>query len=268
MQRTCAALALVALCGCGVSKAEYDAKEQEVEGAKQQVTQLQQQLASDEQQITQLKSAVGMAQSKAMTDDQKSQLEEAKRAMQEAEERGKLLTDLTAKFKKMIDAGHLKVTTRHGRVVLQLHNDVLFDTGEADVKPAGKQALAEVAATLRGVGAKRFQVAGHTDTQPITTDKKKLFPTNWELSSARAIAVVKLLTAQGVDPSMLSAAGYGQYDPVAPNATPDGMAKNRRIEITLVPNVAELVKEAQTAPPASAAPAPVASASAAPVASH
>jgi chemotaxis protein MotB len=256
------------LCACGVSKEEYDAKEKEANGAKQQVGQLQQQLATDEQQITQLKSALGMAQSQAVTDDQKSQLEEAKRAMQEAEERGKLLTDLTAKFKKMIDAGHLKVTTRHGRVVLQLHNDVLFDTGEADVKPAGKQALAEVAATLRGVGAKRFQVAGHTDTQPITTDKKKLFPTNWELSSARAIAVVKLLTAQGVDPSMLSAAGYGQYDPVASNATPDGMAKNRRIEITLVPNVAELVKEAQTAPPASAAPAPVASASAAPVASH
>jgi chemotaxis protein MotB len=132
----------------------------------------------------------------------------------------------------------------------------------------GTKALAEVAGTLRTVGAKRFQVAGHTDTQPITTDKKKEFPTNWELSTARAIAVVKLLTAQGVDPATLSAAGYGPYDPVASNATPDGMAKNRRIEITLVPNVAELVKEAQTAPPASAAPAPVASASAAPVASH
>jgi chemotaxis protein MotB len=248
------ALAVAPLCACGVSKAEYDAKEQEATGAKAQVGQLQQQLAADEQQITQLKSSLGMAQSQAMTDDQKGQLEEAKRAMQEAQDRGKLLDDLQTKFKKMIDAGHLKVTTRHGRVVLQLHNDVLFDTGEADVKPAGKQALAEVAATLRGVGAKRFQVAGHTDTQPITTDKKKQFPTNWELSTARAIAVVKLLTAQGVDPTVLSAAGYGPYDPVASNGTADGMAKNRRIEITLVPNVAELVKGAQSAPSASPAP--------------
>ena len=194
-----------------------------------------------------------MAQSQAMTDDQKSQLDEAKRAMAEAQERGKLLDDLQAKFKHMIDAGHLKVTTRHGRVVLQMRNDVLFDVGEADVKPAGKTALTEVAATLRTVGAKRFQVAGHTDTQPITTDKKKEFPTNWELSSARAIAVVKLLTAQGVDPSTLSAAGYGPYDPVASNATPDGMAKNRRIEITLVPNVAELVAPSPS-PPAPPAP--------------
>ncbi len=241
-------------CACGVSKAEYDSKAQEADDAKKQVSQLQTQLAADEQQISQLKGSLGMAQSQVMTDDQKAQLEEARRAMAEAQEREKLLTDLQTKFKRMIDLGHLKVTKRHGRVVLQLRNDVLFDTGEADVKPDGKTALAEVAGTLRTVGAKRFQVAGHTDTQPITTDKKKEFPTNWELSAARAIAVVKLLTAQGVDPSTLSAAGYGPYDPVASNATPDGMAKNRRIEITLVPNVADLVTP--TAASASAAPAP------------
>ena len=250
-----AALAGWALCGCGVSQAEYDAKAKEVEDAKTQVGVLQGQLATDETQITQLKSAVNAAQSKEMTDEQKAQLAEA-------QDRAKTLDDMQTKFKKMIDAGHLKVTTRHGRVVLQLHNDVLFDTGESDVKPAGKTALAEIAATLRGVGAKRFQVAGHTDNQPITTEKKKQFPTNWELSTARAIAVVKLLTSEGVDPSTLSAAGYGPYDPVSPNGTPDGQAKNRRIEITLVPNVTALVPPA--AAPTAAPPAP----SAAPSASH
>ena len=255
------AVAALAVCGCGVSKEEYDAKAKEAETAKAQVSSLQSQLAGDEAQISQLKGAVGMAQSQAMTDQQKADLEEAKHAMQEAQERGKLVEDLQGKFKRMIDAGHLKVTTRHGRVVLQLHNDVLFDVGASDVKPAGKTALAEVAATLRGVGGKRFQVAGHTDNQPITTDKKKLFPTNWELSTARAIAVVKLLTSEGVDPTALSAAGYSQYDPVAPNGTPDGQAKNRRIEITLVPNVAGLVTPTPAPPPA---PAP----SAAPSAAH
>jgi chemotaxis protein MotB len=257
----CVALALA---GCGVSKSEYDAKAAEADASKQQVGQLQQQLAADEQQISQLKGSLGMAQSQAMTDDQKSQLEEARRAMQEAQERGKLLDDLQAKFKKMIDAGHLKVTVRHGRVVLQLHNDVLFDTGETEVRPAGKQALAEVAATLRTMSLKRFQVAGHTDIQPITTDKKKLFPTNWELSTARAIAVVKLLISAGVDPANISAAGYGPYDPITPNVSPDAMAKNRRIEITLVPNVAGLVTPTATPAPApssapSAAPPPAAS---------
>jgi chemotaxis protein MotB len=144
--------------------------------------------------------------------------------------------------------------------VLQLRNDVLFDKGEADIKPDGKTALGEVAGTLRTVSMKRFQVAGHTDSAPITTDKKKEFPTNWELSTARAIAVVKLLTSQGVDPQTISAAGYGPYDPLVPNTSADNMAKNRRIEITLVPNVADLVPPSATAP----TPAPTASASAAP----
>ena len=95
------ALGLAVLPGCGVSRPEYDAKAREAEAAKQQVSQLQQQLANDEQQITQLKGALGMAQSQSqsLTDEQKAQLEEAKRAMQEAQERGKLLEDLQAKFK-------------------------------------------------------------------------------------------------------------------------------------------------------------------------
>jgi chemotaxis protein MotB len=232
---------------CGVSKEQYDAKAKEADEAKAKTTQLQQQVTDDEGQINQLKASLGLAQSQAITDDQKAQLEEAKRAVQDAQDRAKLLDDLQAKFKKMIDAGHIKVTTRHGRVVLQLHNDVLFDPGQAEVKAAGKQALGEIAATLKSVPGKRFQVAGHTDTAPITTETKKTFPTNWELSTARAIAVVKLLVQEGVDPSILSAAGYAMFDPVASNGTPDGQAKNRRIEITLVPQVAQLATAADKA---------------------
>jgi chemotaxis protein MotB len=241
MKRIALLFVALAIQGCGVSKAQYDAKAQEAESAKQEAeaakakaAQLQQQLAESDP----LKNPDAGAPSQAATDDQKAALDEAKRALQEAQERGKLLDDLQTKFKRMIDAGHLKVTTRHGRVVLQLHNDVLFDVGAADVKPTGKQAVAEVAATLHAMATKRFQVAGHTDAEPITTETKKTYPTNWELSSARAIAVVKLLVQGGVDPGHLSAAGYGPYDPVASNATPDGQAKNRRIEITLVPYVA------------------------------
>jgi chemotaxis protein MotB len=233
--------------GCGVSRAEYSAKADEAETAKResdaqkkQIAQLQQQLDAETQEMAGLKNALGMAQSQAITDDQKAQLDDARRAVEEAQERGKLIEDLEGKFKNMIDAGHLKVTTRHGRVVLQLHNDVLFDTGEADVKPLGKQALAEIATALRNVGGKRFQVAGHTDSAPITPATRKKYPSNWELSTARAIAVVKLLIADGVDPGVLSAAGFGSYDPVASNGSPEGQAKNRRIEIMLVPRIAAL----------------------------
>ena len=252
MRHAWACVVALALCGCGVSRSEYDAKvqeattaRQEADAAKQQLAQLQQQVATDDQQVAQLKGALGMAQAQAITDDQKQALEDAKRALQDAQDRGKLLDDLQTKFKKMIDAGHLKVTTRHGRIVLQLHNDVLFATGDAELKPDGKQAISEIAATLRSVSLKRFQVAGHTDSEPITTETKVKFPSNWELSSARAIAVVKLLVSSGVAPGVLSAAGYGPYDPVATNATADGQSKNRRIEITLVPNVAPLVTAAE-----------------------
>jgi chemotaxis protein MotB len=240
----CGSVGLFGLSACGVSKADFDAKSQEADSAKQaadaakkQVAQLQDQLKASDQQVTDLKNSLGLAQSQAITDDQKSALEEAKKAVQEADERGKLLTDLQTKFKSMIDAGHLKVTTRHGRIVLQLHNDILFDKGESDLSADGKKAIAQVAATLRGVGGRRFQVAGHTDNAPITAATAKKYPSNWELSADRAIEVVKLLVTNGVDPGVLSAAGYGPYDPVASNGSPDGQAKNRRIEITLVPHV-------------------------------
>ncbi|HXX70303.1 MAG TPA: OmpA family protein [Polyangiaceae bacterium] len=241
-------LSLVMCAGCGVSRSDFDAKSreaqaarQEADAAKQQLARLQEQITTDQQQMLELKNTLGIAQSQAITEEQKSQLEEAKRAVEEAQERGKLLDDLQSKFKRMIDAGRLKVTTRHGRVVLQLHNDVLFDPGEAEVKSDGKQTLAEVAGTLRSLSAKRFQVAGHTDSEPLTPATKTKYPTNWELSAARAIAVVKLLVQSGVDPGILSAAGYGPYDPIASNAAAEGRSKNRRIEITLMPNVAQLV---------------------------
>jgi chemotaxis protein MotB len=242
------AMAAVSLSGCGVSKSELDAKAQEAatatqqaDAAKKQVEQLKQQLASDEQQISTLKGSLGLAQAQVITDDQKSALDEGKHAVQEAQDRGKLLEDLQSKFKKMTDAGRLKISTRHGRIVLELHNDILFDAGAAELKADGKAAVAEVAATLRGVGAKRFQVAGHTDSEPLTPETKKKYPTNWELSTARAIAVVKLLVTDGVESTNLSVAGYGPYDAVASNGTAEGQSKNRRIEITLVPNVAQLV---------------------------
>ena len=239
----------VALCGCGVSKSEYDAKvqeataaKQEADAAKQQLAQLQQQVTSDDQQVAQLKGALGMAQAQAITDDQKQALDDAKRALQEAQDRGKLLDDLQAKFKKMIDAGHLKVTTRHGRIVLQLHNDVLFATGEAELKPDGKQAIGEIAATLRGVGLKRFQVAGHTDSEPITTETKKTYPTNWELSSARAIAVVKLLVSDGVDAGRaLRRRATGRTIPSRRTRRPTGSRRTVASRSPSCPNVAPLV---------------------------
>lgn len=174
--------------------------------------------------------------SKAL-DDAKVRLEELRKAQAAAEARAALFQQFMQKFKKMIDAGQLKITTRNGRLVIQLPNDVLFDSGQIAIKPAGQQALTQVAQVLKTVG-RNFQVAGDTDNLPIQTPR---FPSNWELSAGRAVEVVKLLVQKGVDSKRLSACGNGEFDPIAGNDTPEGRAKNRRIEITLQPDLDELV---------------------------
>ncbi|HTQ03044.1 MAG TPA: OmpA family protein [Polyangiaceae bacterium] len=170
--------------------------------------------------------------------DAKKRLEELRKAQAAADARAALFRDLALKFHKMIDSGELKVVLRDGRMVIQLANDVLFDSGQTTIKPAGQQALAQVATVLKTIPDRHFQVAGDTDNVPIATSR---FASNWELSTARGVEVVRFLVAHGVAPQVLSAAGYGEFDPIAPNDTPAGRAKNRRIEITLQPNIDELV---------------------------
>jgi chemotaxis protein MotB len=171
-------------------------------------------------------------------DDAKTRLEELRKAQAAAEARAQLFQKFVQKFKALIDAGQLKITTRRGRLVLQLPNDVLFDVGQTAIKTAGRDALTQVGQVLRTIQGRSFQVAGHTDNLPIQTAR---FPSNWELSTERAVEVVKFLVSKGDEPRSLSAAGYGEFDPVGNNDTPEGRAKNRRIEITLQPNLDELV---------------------------
>ena len=128
-------------------------------------------------------------------------------------------------------------TIRNGRMLIVLPNDVLFDSGRIDVKKAGQDTLMQVAQVLTGIGDRRFLVAGHTDNIPIKTSR---FPSNWELSTGRAVEVSKILIAGGMRPQVLGAAGYAEFDPVAPNEAVEGRALNRRIEIILEPNLSDL----------------------------
>lgn len=170
--------------------------------------------------------------------DAKARLEELRKAQAASDARAALFKQLALKFQKMIDAGELKVVLRNGRMVLQLPNDVLFDSGQTQIKNAGKQALTKIATILRTISDRHFQVAGDTDNVPITTSS---FASNWELSTRRAVEVVHFLILQGMRPDLLSAAGYGEFDPVGSNDNAEGRARNRRIEISLQPNIDELV---------------------------
>jgi chemotaxis protein MotB len=137
----------------------------------------------------------------------------------------------------MIDAGKLQVYIRNGRMLVKLPDNVLFDPGKTDIKTAGKDAIAQLTAVLQAIPDRKFQVAGHNDNSPIHTAR---FPSNWELSTERAVKVVEFMIKSGMEEKRLSAAGLADNDPVAANDTPAGKAQNRRIEVELLPNLAEL----------------------------
>jgi chemotaxis protein MotB len=176
-----------------------------------------------------------MASSLAAT---RAELAAVARARRAAEQRAAAMREIALKLQHMVAAGDVKISLRDGRMVLTLPTDVLFDSGQVDIKPRGRAGLAQIAGVLRSLQGRQLQVAGHTDDVPISTAR---FPSNWELSTARGVEVVRFLLRQGVAPEQLSAAGYGEYDPVAGNTSPEGRSRNRRIEITLMPQIDELV---------------------------
>ncbi len=166
-----------------------------------------------------------------------AQLEELNKQKAAAEQRAATYRSLTDRLRSMIDAGKLQVKIRKGRMLISLPNDVLFDSGSATLKHAGQDAVAQVAQALAGFSDRQFLVAGHTDDKPIHSAR---FPSNWELSTERAVVVTRYLVAKGLKPEGLGAVGYGEFDPVVANDTDGHRGQNRRIEIQLQPNLSEL----------------------------
>jgi chemotaxis protein MotB len=136
---------------------------------------------------------------------------------------------MAAALKGQIEQGKVEVSELKGRMTVKLKDKILFSSGSAKVGKEGRDALASVAGVLKDVQGKVVRVEGHTDDVPAGG----AYPSNWELSTARALAVVRFLESQGLDPSRLAAAGYGEHRPVAANDTPEGRSQNRRIEIVL-----------------------------------
>ncbi len=144
--------------------------------------------------------------------------------------------DLQKKLEKEIQDGQIKLTEMKNRLTMTMVDKILFPSGSADISKEGKSVLDKVVTILKEVKDRRIQVEGHTDNVRIYSAIKAKYPTNWELSTGRATQVVRYLQEQGgLDPKILSATGYAEYQPVAPNDTEEGRAKNRRIEIVLLP---------------------------------
>jgi chemotaxis protein MotB len=187
------------------------------------------QVRTEAQRLQTLLSARG-----AQAQQLQSRLDQLAAVEQEIRERNQIYEDVLQRFRSLIDAGRLSVSISRGRMVINLPQDILFASGSADLGSDGRRVLVEVAQVLAEYDDRRFQVEGHTDDRPISTPQ---FPSNWELSAARALSVVKLLVSNGVPPENLSGAGYGEYQPVATNGTTEGRRLNRRIEIVMLPNL-------------------------------
>jgi chemotaxis protein MotB len=142
---------------------------------------------------------------------------------------------LLEKMKSEISKGQVTISELKGKLTVNMVDSILFDSGKAEVKKSGREILGKVISILKDVNDKSIRIEGHTDDVPISRALARRYPTNWELSAARAINVARHLQEQGIDPGQLSAVAYGEWKPVATNDTAEGKAKNRRIEIILVP---------------------------------
>jgi chemotaxis protein MotB len=166
----------------------------------------------------------------------KQELAEAQKAREEkVREVSSTYEQLVAKMKGEIDKGQVTISELKGKLTVNMVDAILFDSGKSEIKPEGLVVLGKVIEILKTVSDKSIRIEGHTDNQPILGPLTQRYQTNWELSAARAINVASYLQKQAIEPATLSAAAFGEFKPVADNMTPEGRAKNRRIEIVLVP---------------------------------
>ena len=234
-------------------KRAHAATRAELDEAQKRVSDLSDQLKKmgvnlDELNLALQQSGTEKEKLTANIDQLRQALEEYKQRAQQLERIKQRFEILRDKLKKLTDLG-LKVEIRRNRMVIRLPGDVLFASGQDELKDAGKKVLDAVADVIRNdpqLAKRYFQVAGHTDNKPL---KGGRFGDNWGLSVMRARQVLLYLITPmggkegggGLDPIRLHAAGYGETDPVGPNADDNGRQQNRRVELVLMPDVEEML---------------------------
>jgi chemotaxis protein MotB len=260
MDRMIVSLAAVGLfLGCGVSKSQLDAKaleaenyrrqygdesekakaldtkvarlSSELEAAQKERAKSEEALSASEARVHELQKKV--AELSALNESLSQSKDKLEKARAELEKKSEQYESLAQSLKDEIRTGKIELSELKGRMVVKMKDKILFSSGSVKINPEGLAALAKVAEALKGAQGKLVRVEGHTDDVP--TDPKGPFPSNWELSTTRALEVVKLLQEKGVPAGRLSAVGYGEHHPIASNRTPQGKSQNRRIEIVLAP---------------------------------
>jgi len=235
-------LFMLSLSGC-VSSGKYEAMVQErdnvqaektaVEAEKLQLEAEKARISAEKQELMEEKAKIEMtlaeiARQKEMAD------QEAAAAQAELDRQQQVYESLQNTFAKEQEANQVKIEMMKSGVKVNLANEILFPSGSAELNATGIEVLTRAAGQLRE-SPYQTVVAGFTDDVAISGSLKEKYPTNWELAGARAASVVRLLEQEGVPSEQLLAISFGANSPVAPNETPEGRSKNRRIEIVLRP---------------------------------
>ncbi len=191
---------------------------------------LQTELTTAQSDLDQCRSDLAAARASVKTE---------KTAKELAEQRVRAYRELAEKLRAAFGDQGLDIVIRQGRLVVQLPNAILFESGKRTLTAEGQASLRKLAKVLKTVPDRRFLVAGHTDNVAITA-KTTAFKSNWELSTLRATTAVEFLVSEGVKPTQLGAAGYGEFLPDSSNDTEAGRSKNRRLEIIVMPRADEI----------------------------
>ena len=198
-------------------------KKQRLDQSQDELASARAALAKSQAQLSEVKNLFGDSQQRI--DQLQQEKEAALRAHKSLEE----------EMRTALESKDVTISKLQGKLTVNILDRILFDSGEADLKPDGAVVLRKVADILAQHPTLRIHVIGHTDNVPIRAGARNRFQSNWELSTARATAAVRFLCeTAGVDPRRLGAVGYGEFRPVADNSTPEGRARNRRIAITIL----------------------------------
>ena len=210
------------LAGC-ISIATHEEQMRRCRTVGQRADDLQKQVGDLQNQIKDLQDQ--LAQKTAEGEEMQKSIAEMKSANDELQD----------KLKNEIAQGEVALREAKGRLTITLGDKVLFRSGQWELQPRGRTVVAQVAQVLKTVDDKLFQVEGNTDNVPVSGSLKQRFASNWDLSSARASAVVRALEKNGVNSDRLVLTAYGDKRPVGDNRTPEGRRLNRRVEISLLP---------------------------------
>lgn len=235
-----AAVAAALLLGGCVTQETFEKaqgeKAQEISALQAQRAALEQQMRDLQQQKSTLeKDRAALEREQGQLRAQNEALEAQKTQLLNASKKSQSQYDaLVADLNQEVQKGQLQVRRYKDMLTVDVAEQLFFDSGRAALKETGKEVLKKVADAMKSYEDKAIRVIGHTDNVPITGGLQKVFPSNWELSAARATTVVRFLQESGIEPERLIATGRAEYAPVASNDSPDGRQKNRRIEITLI----------------------------------